>query len=598
MAFCSMRVPNDHFLATLQSAQMRLFSNQHPAPKGQDLVPRLYFMSIPVITSLYALLLQPQWVLGGEMYAEMATNYFRYAQSPDLVIKIFSLDAGYIPLPQRLISAFINLVGFRAAAVPYIYTWISILFPAFLVGAFCLPIFRPLVPSDAARFIVSLIALAVADFETRTFVNFTYFGIFFCMIVVALALMPDADDAPWWAWGLPILLLSKPYMLIVLPITAIAAFVAKPRMRAVLVVGCLTGAAQIAQLAVSAMRGEAPGVRMESLTLFDKLWGAVGNFFGLLGGYTVFGKLVLVPFYAIHTVASPIVSICTGLAVAVLLAIIFFARRDGVSALILVGLSVLFFNCLLNAFATSALWNTNFSRIPELPTQKHIIGGYFGFVLIIAALGRVLADLASRLLAREPSAIRRAMLPCLLIAWFGLSGWATWGIAMTAEPAFPSTGHSQWQSAAAAVDNNVSPLCVPIDPIGWLYARDCRDLAPMQWQSSTGFGNPVLDAHGLRVAAPEPAGSGRIVSLGIPLKAAAPAGNRVRVRAVLETADGREVELTGERIVPVGGGVVLLQGNAGDGIPNVRGVRIVADVPMMTLTVKDGDPPVVMWLGH
>lgn len=598
MSFHSIAAALGGFRAELRSLQIRLFGNpRHASVKQPVTLARIYFCAVPILACAYLLWLQPDWILSGEMYAEMATNYFRYAQSPDLLVKLFALDAGYIPLPQRLTAAVVNLLGFKAAAVPYIYTWLAILLPAFMVGIFCSPVFRPLVRSDAARFVIALIVLAVADFETRTFVNFTYFGIFFCAVVVALALMPEADDAPWWAWATPLLVLSKPYLLIVIPVMAIGALVAKPRMRAVLVLGCLAGVAQIVQIALSAMRGEAPGTRIESLSLIDKLTAAIGNFFGLLGGYTVFGKLIEVPFYSIRDLPLPFVSIYVGVAVAVLLACLFLVRRDGAAALIVVGLSLLFFNCLLNAFASSSVWNTNFARIPELPTQKHIVGGYFGFVLIITALAAIVADLVSRLV-REQSMVRPAVLPGLLVAWFGLSGWASWGVSITREPSFPSTGHSQWQNGAAAVDRSVTPLCVPIDPIRWLYANDCRDLAPVVSQAPTRFGNPLLDTRGLQLAAPGAVRIGKVVSVGVPLKMDAPTGKPVVVRAILRTAEGRDVELSGQRVFPSGGGVVLLQGNVGDGISNVETIRIVADAPMRTLAAKDDDPPVVMWMGH
>jgi hypothetical protein len=208
MSFHDIAAGPGRFQAKLQSLQIRLFGNPRHASAEQPVtLARIYFCAAPILTCAYLLWLQPDWISSGEMYAEMATNYFRYAQSPDLLVKLFALDAGYIPLPQRLIAALVNLLGFKAAAVPYIYTWLAILLPAFMVGVFCSPVFRPLVRSDAARFIIALIILAVADFETRTFVNFTYFGIFFCAIVAALALMPEADDAPWWAWGTPLLVL-------------------------------------------------------------------------------------------------------------------------------------------------------------------------------------------------------------------------------------------------------------------------------------------------------------------------------------------------------------------------------------------------------
>ena len=55
--------------------------------------------------------------------------------------------------------------------------------------------------SDGLRLLVALSVLALADYETRTFINFTYFAAFFILILSALALVSDKMDAPpGWAW--------------------------------------------------------------------------------------------------------------------------------------------------------------------------------------------------------------------------------------------------------------------------------------------------------------------------------------------------------------------------------------------------------------
>jgi hypothetical protein len=122
--------------------------------------------------------MQPDWALGGEMWAEMATNYFHNANSTSYFQKFLSTDAGYIPAPQRLIAFFGNFFSFPASSIPYFYTWSSIVLTAMLIGTFCLPAFRILVKNDYLRFFTSLAILIVSDFETRTFINFTYFVVF------------------------------------------------------------------------------------------------------------------------------------------------------------------------------------------------------------------------------------------------------------------------------------------------------------------------------------------------------------------------------------------------------------------------------------
>ena len=53
---------------------------------------------------MYQVAMQPNWVLGGGMWAKMATNYFTNANAPSYLQKFFATDAGYIPVPQRQIG--------------------------------------------------------------------------------------------------------------------------------------------------------------------------------------------------------------------------------------------------------------------------------------------------------------------------------------------------------------------------------------------------------------------------------------------------------------------------------------------------------------
>ena len=161
--------------------------------------------------------MQPSWMLGGEMWAEMATNYFPNANSPSYFHKLFSTDAGYIPVPQRLIALVGNALNFPAGSIPYFYTWSATLLTGMMVGTFCLARFRILVKNDALRFCAAIVILIVADFETKTFINFTYFAAFFVAIITSLALVDDIEEVPWWAWFVPILMVSKPAVLSALP---------------------------------------------------------------------------------------------------------------------------------------------------------------------------------------------------------------------------------------------------------------------------------------------------------------------------------------------------------------------------------------------
>jgi hypothetical protein len=163
-------------MAHLTNARNKLFqmSNSIGNESMQsDLRPDILFLSTVFLYVCYQLAMQPGWVLGGEMWAEMATNYFPNANSPSYLQKFFSTDAGYIPAPQRLIAFVGNQFNLPAASVPYFYIWSAIICTGMMIGAFCLGQFRTLVKSDSLRFLTAISILMVADFETRTFINFT-----------------------------------------------------------------------------------------------------------------------------------------------------------------------------------------------------------------------------------------------------------------------------------------------------------------------------------------------------------------------------------------------------------------------------------------
>ena len=69
-----------------------------------NLLPTLLFFLTICLYIAYQILIQSSWLFSGEMWAEMATNYFVNAQSSSYFTNFFATDTGYIPLPQRIIA--------------------------------------------------------------------------------------------------------------------------------------------------------------------------------------------------------------------------------------------------------------------------------------------------------------------------------------------------------------------------------------------------------------------------------------------------------------------------------------------------------------
>lgn len=102
---------------------------------------------------VYLLALQPNWLLGGAMWAEMGSNYFNNANAASLFQNFFAVDAGYVPLPQRIVAYVGALFSFPAVTIPYYYSWMSVVSISLLVCSFQLDRFRVVIGNDYLRFL-------------------------------------------------------------------------------------------------------------------------------------------------------------------------------------------------------------------------------------------------------------------------------------------------------------------------------------------------------------------------------------------------------------------------------------------------------------
>ena len=519
--------------------------------------PIVYFWSTIGIYFILLLIMQPGWVLGGEMWAEMATNYFSNAVSSSYFLKFFSTDAGYIPLPQRLIAFAVDYLSVPAKSVPYVYTWSAILFTGALVGCFCLPAFRAVIPSDGLRFAASLMILIVVDFETRTFINFTYFVVFFAAIITALALADSSRDVPRWAWVLPPLMVSKPYALVALPAMLLVALVSKSRFRWITITALMLILIQLIQLIVS-MRSGVMATQMEEVGLGSKLLSSAQYFFGFLAGYLVGPKLYsLIQSLGMASVLF-LGFLCFLLSVGFVV-----ACRQKETALIVVGLLLVLFNMCLNSFALSSDWNVDLNRLASLPVYRHVIVGLFGVVLIVTGLAASLDRCAwAKKSGSTPKPAQRGRTGIYIFSlWFVLTGWLSYGLRSTREPGSPMLGNSQWQKFAPAIDSNESILCVPIDPLGWPYGRNCSLLnaAATVEQPAKFTEVPKHDTiYQLLVHVPDALQDRHIASIGILIKPFNNQTTRIEAQAALTTRTNEVLDFFGERTLAKTGGLLLL----------------------------------------
>jgi hypothetical protein len=564
----------------------RLFQMNSPVDHESienDSRPKIFFISVVFFYVCYQLAMQPGWVLGGEMWAEMATNYFSNANSPSYWQKLFATDAGYIPAPQRLIALVGNQLNLPAASIPYFYTWSAIICTGLMIGVFCLGQFRALIKSDSLRFLTSISILMVADFETRTFVNFTYFSAFFVAIVTALALTEESTEIPWWAWFAPVLMVSKPAVLAALPAMILVAIFSKSRFRWITIVVVALCVGQLVQMIVSAKTGVMP-FRTSEITLVSKLIASIKYFFGFLGGYLVGQQIPVTKYFLMFF----------GLAAFFVSGFVIFHKKRK-SGLLVVGLSLLFFNVLLNSFALSDEWTRDMAKLDGIPVYRHIIVGFFGSILIVSGL---FSALTSQRFLESLGFLGKNLGAMLFIVWFIQSDWLLFSGKASREPGFPMVTNSRWQHMAFAIDSGVSPLCVPIDPKGWVYQANCNFLE----QNKVWSDNYILinDNLSLDATPPSSISDKTLLAAAILVKPFSTKRSSVEVKMIIKLNDGSVKYYSDARDLNSSGGMMFLTGKDSIAIRNISSVRLMFNLPVeVALTANDSaGVPGIAWMGN
>ena len=456
---------------------------------------------------VYLLVVQRDWLLTGGMWAEMGTNYFPVAHAAHWLDRIFDTDSGYIPLPQRLIAMAGTLVGLKAGMTAYYYNWAAVAGISALVASFCLPHYRALVRDDVLRFAVCVVVLMTSDFETRTFINFTYYGLFFGVTLTSLALVRGERGVPIWAWVLPLLILSKPVLLALVPVVLVVGCIGSRRFARVAWICTALAVAQVLRLMVSQAQGVMQ-VQGSGPALWAKLAASAVYAFSFLGMDLVGPHL----YALIHSVWF-LAPMAVGLIATVFLAVWLKKRSSPSRALVLVGLPVLALSLVLNCFALVENWNLSCGALFGKPFGRSVIAVFFVVALLVAAL----VDDWARC---RPNTRTRAWAAALIfMVWFVASDWMTLGLNLSKAPAAPMLGNSQWQAQARRIDAAPEALCVPLDPFGWVYMRDCAILNPGKVDFLRPFrfdtDHPMEASKRWEIAVPAAVGGHRLLAVGL-----------------------------------------------------------------------------------
>ncbi len=178
------------------------------------------------VTFIVAWIYFPSITRHAEMWYENASNFFYFARVRSVWDTLRTLDAGYLPLLPRLISLPLVKLGV-VTWYPLITQSIAIAFLALFYSFLNWRVFRPLVQSDAIRFLITVLFSVVLfrDIEFTFFHNFAYVG--FLFMLLTLFVPKDKISLPAF-WGLVVmnalLFASKSYFVIFAPLFLVSAW--------------------------------------------------------------------------------------------------------------------------------------------------------------------------------------------------------------------------------------------------------------------------------------------------------------------------------------------------------------------------------------
>ncbi|MDP7038803.1 MAG: hypothetical protein QGI45_06585, partial [Myxococcota bacterium] len=321
--------------------------------EGRRIVSPWFWFIVLCLSYSALVFFQDPWFSSGEMFAEMAVNYFHFAQSPDFSTKYLSTDAGYMPVFQRLIAALAVLLSLPATLIPYFYNGAALVFSLLMAGLFVHPTFRILFQNDGGRFLAALSVLLVPIWENSTFINFTYTGIFSAAVIIARLLVPAAQKPPWWIWTLPLLMLTKPYAIAFFPLLIAGLMLRDKRLRLLFGLSAAALGAQIFRLGMSLHQGIHPhsDTMHAALTFVQKVEAACLYTFAYMGGFFV-GPPWLNTF-------PPQALSGLGIVIILITGWIVFKSEKQATSLFVVGITTVFGTFALNAFALTKFYHVD-----------------------------------------------------------------------------------------------------------------------------------------------------------------------------------------------------------------------------------------------
>lgn len=197
-----------------------LFSIMNCIKNGKN--RRTYFLTILLIYLLVTIK-SPITTIYAEPYAEIVTNFFVNANAKSFAKNIFLMDAGYLPLYQRILSLIIvKIFKFSPKIAVIVMQNIAVIILSFISSMFVLKEYSKY-GNIYFRFIICIIlgGLTIVPYtESHTFINFGYFNLI-AIILISLLNFEEINRKKYILilFLTVFLCISKSYFIILLPIS-------------------------------------------------------------------------------------------------------------------------------------------------------------------------------------------------------------------------------------------------------------------------------------------------------------------------------------------------------------------------------------------
>lgn len=409
---------------------------------GIPLVIVLYVL----VASLLHLFLTYEWMRAGDMYAEMATNYYSTAASgANLFSQLLARDHGYIS-PILRISPFIGN-QFILSNQGFIYLFGAISYLLVVVGPSILisKRFEAIHPNYLIRALCALAISTMFNFESRTYINSSY--IFIVLIFIYSLNYYKGGELNYFDFFLMILtILGKPLTIALLPLLLLNTTKGRNKLFFCLISMLL---AINAALIYSSREGLAPNIELIE---------AIGNI-GVLTFYNI-GKVFLfyLPPVAIKLGGSGHTSILSTITAFFGLILIFFCIRNlrGIESKRLL-YAVIFINTLWATLIVIAIGASE-------PISNKINSDFNRYDLITALNILTLVSLSKDFFLKN---IQRIVVPLTLISTITIFSFASiYYFTNHIKKNILYIGTSTW---SLMKDRPEYLGCALISPLGWGY---------------------------------------------------------------------------------------------------------------------------------